>query len=318
MVEVFQGVRRVLRDDGTVWLNLGDSYAGSGGYFPDAPVNQDRVAGTIDGTFKVPAPETRGARLNNQARQTTPGVKDKDLVGIPWMVAFALRVDGWYLRTDIIWSKPHCMPESVQDRPTRAHEYVFLLSKSPRYFYDIDAIREPHAFNRWGDRRLKEATIVEAAYEGQSGTTSFHRKGEHNFHPNGGRNKRTVWHIDPQSYQGSHFAVWPKKLVEPMVKAGTSEKGCCRTCGAPWRDGPTCTCPVRDPFPCTVLDPFSGSATTGLVANNLGRNYIGLDASSEYLDLAVARLEDRPPPQRGTGTEGDDDLFDLFSDDPTE
>ena len=308
LVIIFREVRRVLRDDGVLWLNLGDSYA------TQSPV---RIRGLIG------APSRKGLDIQSSPKPSQIGLKHKDLVGIPWMAAFALRADGWYLRSDIIWSKPSCMPEAVKDRPTKSHEYIFLLTKNARYFYDQEAIREPSSdVNQTG------------------------------------RNHRTVWNINPKGYPGAHFATWPPALVDLMVKAGSSEHGCCSACGAPWRrkieretrkgtgvydevstpsvvgskiEGsamrgnagknfpplkrtmkgwePTCDCDASV-SPCTVLDPFSGSATTGMVALQLGRNYIGCDLQPDYLDLAIARLESREAP---SGHDDESDLlWDLF------
>lgn len=220
MIEVFREVRRVLRDDGTVWLNIGDSYAGSG---------------------KGPAGNL-GAKHNERHLEHTiasgnvpTGCKPKDLIGIPWMLAFALRADGWYLRQDIVWHKPNPMPESVTDRCTKAHEYVFLLSKSQRYYFDADAIREP----------LSSATIERDKTprgRSQNGGGSaeslagfdYSREGLGNMTSNpAGRNRRSVWSITTKPFKDAHFAVMPEALVEPCVLAGTSEKGCCASCGAP-------------------------------------------------------------------------------------
>jgi DNA modification methylase len=206
MVAVFREVRRVLRADGTVWLNLGDSYAGGSG-------KSGPRSGLADAGANSPEAMRRTlAELAEQypERQKVAGLKPKDLVGIPWRVAFALQADGWYLRSDIIWSKPNPMPESVTDRPTKAHEYLFLLSKSPRYYYDADAVREPDAGTDHNHRNV---------LDGRNGS---------------GRNLRSVWSIATQPYPGAHFATFPEALVEPCVKAGTSERGVCPECGAPW------------------------------------------------------------------------------------
>lgn len=240
MVNVFREVRRVLRADGTLWLNIGDSYnnrsvgrksSHQGGLgFESEDLSKSWAELTTEG-------RTRLSIENGD-------MKEKDLVGIPWMLAFALRADGWYLRSDIIWSKPNPMPESVTDRPTKAHEYLFLLTKSPRYFYDADAVREsyqdgpgltggayappgqaPHGNARGPDGR-RQTTV-----QGANGSIQ-HRDGER--WPNGGRNKRSVWEIATAPYPDAHFATFPPALVEPCVKAGTSEHGCCPECGAPW------------------------------------------------------------------------------------
>ena len=313
MVAVFREIRRVLRDDGTVWLNLGDSYSSG-----------SRTTTTND--------SFRGDTLVNTTRTpVVEGVKPKDLIGIPWRVAFALQASGWYLRSDIIWSKPNPMPESVQDRPTKAHEYIFLLSKSQNYYYDADAIRESLAPTSIG--RLQQNI------EGQTGTTRANggMKSNGNLKAVGdielGRNKRSVWEISTQPYPDAHFATYPEKLVEPCILAGTSEKGVCAECGKPWvrdteivgiperdtRDNrigvipgrdhasrmnskamekvekqfkgwkPVCSCNA-DTVPATVLDPYVGSGTTLAVAQRLGRKGVGTDINDEYLELAQKRL----------------------------
>lgn len=347
MTEVFREVRRVLRDDGVLWLNLGDSYT-SGGRDSRAPDSKD----------------SKGGRENDTRPPTPSGLKPKDLVGIPWMVAFALRADGWYLRSDIIWSKGNPFPESVTDRPTRSHEYVFLLTKSREYFYDHVAVREPFTS---ADEHSKRKVVYSSHGNGE---TSRGRGSGHNMlgSPENGRNRRTVWTINPKPYRGAHFATMPPALAELCIKAGSSEKGCCPTCGAPWerveetvrgapgtryrsmqpydtsenygtgggnsglgefakkvREGshykattgwsPTCDCPEHEPVPCVTLDPFSGSGTTGYVSNRLGRNYVGTDLNTEYLPLAEARLLGMDPPENGAPTEEDGDaasIMDMF------
>lgn len=205
LVEVFRWVWRVLRDDGTLWLNLGDSYT-SGGR-----------------TWRA-ADKKNGARQMD-TRPTTPiGLKEKDLVGIPWKVAFALQSDGWTLRSDIIWAKGNPMPESVNDRPTRSHEYLFLLTKGPRYHYDHDAIREPMVKGSAGSK----------FHTGKTGMTGGSRVSTAERSDNSmGRNRRTVWQINTKSFKGAHFATFPPDLVEPCIKAATSEGGCCFACGKP-------------------------------------------------------------------------------------
>jgi DNA modification methylase len=231
MVEVFREVWRVLRDDGTLWLNLGDSYSGGG-----RGGNGDEITGR--------------AKNASQCSHFIAG-KPKDLCGIPWRVAFALQADGWYLRSDIIWAKPNPMPESVTDRPTKAHEYLFLLSKQARYYYDQEAVRE--AFRTTDEHRATVDWVQGWASEGDhtavahsipkshkgskftSGKTAKENTGQglRKDSP-GGRNLRTVWNIATAPYSGAHFATYPPALVEPCIKAGTSERGCCPKCGAGW------------------------------------------------------------------------------------
>jgi DNA modification methylase len=332
MVKVFREVWRVLKPTGTVWLNLGDSYAsGSSG---------ERISGMNERTGRSSGARKQG--LGDMRRAGVDSLKPKDLVGIPWRVAFALQADGWYLRSDIIWSKPNPMPESVTDRPTKAHEYVFLLTKSPRYYYDADAIREP-ASNAGAMISLGEKSFAKRQADGANVSPSGNGLSDTYTVPSH-RNKRTVWEIATQPYSEAHFATYPQKLVEPCILSGTSEKGVCAECGKPWeritdkertfesgsgRSGvlphgkngynlqgggktvdirrgpvvkvttidwqPTCTCNA-DTVPATVLDPFVGSGTTLLVAQKLGRKSIGVDLNDEYLEMAQKRLESMPIP----------------------
>jgi len=254
MVEVFREVRRVLRADGTVWLNLGDSYAagGTGGASSASTLASEVRARSVTKMQRMQADAT--------SRSAPPGLKPKDLVGIPWRVAFALQADGWYLRSDIIWAKPNPMPESVTDRPTKAHEYLFLLSKSARYYFDGEAVRLP--ISQYNDGRISVAP-----HDGNSGRvlSEGHRKNEwREYDEIKGANIRTVWTIATQPYPGAHFATFPEALVEPCVKAGSPEGG-------------------------TVLDPFGGSGTTARVANRLSRRAILIDLSTDYLDQAMVR-----------------------------
>ena len=330
MAEVFREVWRVLRDDGTLWLNIGDSYAGGKTGRDDAGRNSD--------TFSPRGGNRLGSGNcgNGKQRAVPSGFKPKDLVGIPWRLAFALQADGWYLRSDIIWAKPNPMPESVTDRPTKSHEYMFLLSKQERYYFDADAIAEPSTDRESleGRRPRKNHVLAQIDPNGEGRTRVGFLEGHANqagvTYPT--RNARTVWSIPTESYVGAHFATFPRKLVEPCIKAGTSEKGCCPVCGAGW---------VRDvelgdivpsghngtprkgivgnsnnfqsqgfigryersttgwrpgcshdaaPVPAVVLDPFVGSGTSIVVANALGRRGIGLDLSREYLGLAQRRI----------------------------
>jgi DNA modification methylase len=279
LVVVFREVRRVLRDDGTVWLNLGDSYAGGGsgaqfvtGHGSDIRDRRDVAQGYVD---------------QGRKRAPVPGHKPKDLLGIPWMVAFALRADGWYLRSDIIWSKPNPMPESVTDRPTKAHEYLFLLSKGPRYYYDVGAIREPHlTADRKGER-----VSYPAGSASNHHLDDGHRAGRHG--PglpinDEGRNRRSVWTVATQPFPGAHFATFPPKLIEPCILAGSAR------IGAEVEVPMGGFAPV-DSARCTVLDPFAGSGTTGMVALRHGRSFIGCELNSEYVELARHRITDDAP-----------------------
>ncbi|MCB0072957.1 MAG: site-specific DNA-methyltransferase, partial [Caldilineaceae bacterium] len=216
---VFDEVRRVLRDDGTLWLNLGDSYAANRGY--QVVDNKHKDVG------------------NNGSMNVPPGLKPKDLVGIPWRVAFALQASGWWLRSDIIWAKPNPMPESVTDRPTKAHEYLFLLAKAERYYYDAEAIREPMAessIQRINQENFWNQTGGEKDYRNGTNANRSMRNTLENFATSGisGRNKRSVWTISTRPYPEAHFATFPPALVEPCVMAGTSAHGVCPACGAPW------------------------------------------------------------------------------------
>jgi DNA modification methylase len=312
MVEVFREVRRVLRDDGVCWINLGDSYArdpGKGIKFQSGSTTYMTNQQTNEGNRGMDIPE---------------GIKPKDIIGIPWMTAFALRADGWYLRSDIIWHKPNPMPESVTDRPTKAHEYIFLLSKNQKYFYDADAIREPHkieSLERWRPGSKWDGERVRGYPSGA----------KHSMVPGQmcharGRNKRTVWTVPTKPFSGAHFATFPPDMIEPCILAGTSPQACPK-CGAPWervieKTGhvnsredahvpnntpnktdrstdifqPTCKCPDNDGTgKCIVLDPFSGSGTTGLVALRHGRRYLGVELNLAYIEMSRRRIEDDMP-----------------------
>ena len=366
MVDVFREVKRVLRDDGTVWLNLGDSYAANrGSGSKSVGEKQATNVGALLETLRVPL-----------------GLKEKDLCGIPWRIAFALQADGaaspeamrvvervrsalladfdsweavpdktrsvveslerewadahkggWWLRSDIVWSKPNPMPESVTDRPTRSHEYVFLLSKSARYYYDAEAIREPHTGPSAAHYGVQKS---HSRPEAPDDVRRWMHDGQPMFYNPAGRNKRTVWEIATEPYPDAHFATFPQKVVEPCILAGTPAKGSCSECGAPWervvekeylsapqyKDGkdtlgegtnrnvtrmgdgvnvtttgwrPTCDHDA-EPEPALVLDPFVGSGTTAFVAQRLGRRAIGIDLSAEYLELAVKRLRGQTLP----------------------
>ena len=247
LVEVFREVKRVLRDDGTLWLNLGDSYAS----YRDGKATPDTTRGDDTGTL-VP----KGAAKNRMA-STFAGssIKHKDLIGIPWRVAFALQADGWYLRQDIIWHKPNPMPESVTDRCTKAHEYIFLLSKSERYYYDAKAIKEPASG--------RETFFGSDRYSKGAGRNDA---GRHSVTTCETRNKRSVWTVTTKPFKGAHFATFPPTLIKPCILAG---------------------CPIGG----TVLDPFGGSGTTGLVAQAWGRKFILCELNPEYAEMAKNRIQ---------------------------
>lgn len=251
MVEVFREVRRVLREDGTLWLNLGDSYAAT-----------TKQTGRNDNGQRASAPASWNCRYEYERTKirTSGSLKPKDLVGIPWRVAFALQADGWWLRQDIIWHKPNPMPESVRDRCTKAHEYVFLLTKSERYFYDAEAVKirgsgqtqggKGHKHTKEGANEYNRTKMGLMKLVGREWATA---------------NRRSVWTVTTKPYSGAHFAVMPPDLVEPCIKAGCPEGG-------------------------TVLDPFAGSGTTLAVAAELGRSGIGCELNPEYIELAEQRI----------------------------
>lgn len=249
LVAVFREVRRVLRRDGTVWLNLGDSYAGGG------------QTGRKDGGRPEKGRGWAEYDIQRTKIERRDGLKPKDLVGIPWRVAFALQADGWYLRSDIIWSKPNPMPESVTDRPTKSHEYVFLLSKAERYHYDADAIRERAVSDHRSGNGY--ARPERETFRNLDGSPRGQSRGWDDI--GGRRNRRSVWTIATQPYPDAHFATFPEALVEPCVLAGCPPDG-------------------------LVLDPFGGSGTVGLVANRLGRRAVLVDLNPEYAAQALRRI----------------------------
>jgi DNA modification methylase len=308
VVAIFAEVRRVLRDDGTCWLNLGDTF-----------INAKRMAHGVD-------PKQRARRFGLRPNDVSiPGYKRKDLAGIPWRTAFALQDDGWHLRSDIVWSKPNPMPESVTDRPTRSHEFIFLLTKGLRYYYDAPAISEPVVRGYAGSTFTKGKT----AASGLGRTSQLPRLEQET------RNARSVWTITPKPYVGAHFAVFPPELPARCIKAGTSEHGRCSVCGSPWtrqvqktrtpldapravrgvtgtpsrtptdRTGatargtgvvvqttgwkPSCAC-TGTVEPCVVLDPFAGSGTTCAVARSLGRAFVGIELNGDYRPLSDKRI----------------------------
>ena len=336
MVEVFREVRRVLRPDGTCWVNMGDSY------------NANQGSGFNGNAGKPTA-----------SPKVYTGLAPKQLLMMPARLALALQADGWWLRSDIIWAKPNPMPESVTDRPTNAHEHIFLLTKRSRYYFDNDAIREPHA-EPW--RSNGEIERNNWSVGGERGSKPMARE----YNP-AGRSCRNVWTIATAPFPAAHFATFPPELAERCIKAGTSDRGCCAACGAPWvrvtdvsrddrdfgRDQPPaatsgasnrtingvvpsfrsptstttgwragCRCNA-EVVPQTVLDPFSGAGTTALVADRLGRNAIGIDLSHAYVEMARERLVadcplfadlSPPPPQNDAYDRGMRDLFQEAAD----
>ena len=341
MVLVFREVWRVLRDDGTLWLNLGDSYAGVAG--------NARGEGAGGGQERV---KSMGFGALPKRKDLEGGLKHKDLAGIPWRVAFALQADGWYLRQDIIWHKPNPMPESVADRCTKAHEYIFLLTKSAKYFYDSEAVKERGAMVA-GDSAGSSQRDTQETHGlggGNSGINLAKQKLAAELQEKGysTRNKRSVWTVTTKPFRGAHFATFPPDLIEPCILAGTSENGQCPKCGKSWkrimekigvstyekmggknggykkmreesmrrgetgvgdtRDSngnivwyeatpkkfvgwqPDCVCRL-DPIASVVLDPFSGAGTTGLVAVQHGRRYIGIELNPDYLEMSRKRIQ---------------------------
>lgn len=323
LVEVFREVRRVLRKDGVAWVNYGDAYW-------TGAEKRDNGHGFVNGgTKKLEA--AKGMLLS---RKPSPhaDLKPKDLIGMAWMLAFALRADGWWLRSCVIWDKPNVMPEAVTDRPTTAHEYVFLLSKSARYSYDAEAIREDGVIPA-GTRAAKGSAERQKHANGRPPEYAVYT---------GTRNARSVWRVHTQPCAFAHFATFPEDLAERCIKAGSSEYGACSACGSPWArmlgkpipvegrqsgnvaraigsdnipgashvgrgfpwrptvrptEGwqPTCDCECAEIKPCTVLDPFAGSGTTLLVAERLGRNSIGIELNPEYAEMARKRISASDP-----------------------
>ena len=242
LVSVFREIKRILKSEGTLWVNIGDSY--NGNKTGNTEVNKHK--GAVTDSFK---------------KKIWDGAKQKDLIGIPWMLAFALRNDGWYLRQDIIWHKPNPMPESVKDRCTKSHEYIFLLSKSPKYYFDYEAIQEPANY--------KDATGIKfgGTKYGDSADTKFATYSGNEYSSDGTRNKRDVWSVIPSHYKEAHFATFPEELVTPMLLAGCPKDG-------------------------VVLDPFMGSGTTGAVAILNKRHYIGCELNKAYIEMANKRIAD--------------------------
>lgn len=265
LLPVFREVRRVLKPEGTLWLNLGDSYAGSGkGRNGDGSIgiiNSEKQKSNAGSYFRADSDKrntvSHNAKRNRAGTPCPENLKPKDLIGIPWRVAFALQDDGWYLRMDNIWNKPNPMPESVTDRPTKAHEYIFLMAKSEHYYYDGDSIKEPCVSTH-------PAGNKDQAIKGRL-SPSFLRPKPENSIPADGRNKRSVWTITTQPTPDAHFATFPEELAEICIKAGCPGEG-------------------------IVLDPFMGSGTTGLVATQLNRQFIGFELNPGYIKIANKKI----------------------------
>ncbi len=251
LIKVFDEVYRVLKKDGTLWLNIGDSYAGSG----KGPMTLAK-GGKNENVFDM------DNRIYGVPKKWS-GIKPKDLIGIPWLLAFALRERGWYLRSDVIWHKKNCLPESAKDRPTKCHEYIFLLSKSSKYYFDYKAIQEP--IKEVSRERYKRGRSANSKYAGQQGITQV-REDFSDFDQHY-RRKRDVWEVSTNTYKmDEHFAMFPERLIEPCILAGSAVGG-------------------------VVLDPFFGSGTTGAVAKRFGREYIGIDLNARYLEKAKERID---------------------------
>ena len=274
LVAVFRECRRVLREDGCAWLNLGDSYGSAGGDIFTGFNARWSGTGLDGGKQAAIAESAKGA-----AGKRDTGVRSKNLLGIPWRVAFALQTDGWYLRSDIVWAKPNPMPESVTDRPTKAHEYVFLLTRSARYWYDADAIREPNCPEVQADieKYASDPRVAEARRKGNIGSAPDRKDSSKGFRVSNnafanplGRNARSVWTIATQPFRGAHYATMPPALAERCIKAGCPSGG-------------------------TVLDPFGGAGTTGMVADRLGRNAILIELNPVNVAMAADRVRADSP-----------------------
>ena len=268
ITSVFREVRRVLKDDGTLWLNIGDTYASAGG---TTQAHRDSNGGFNRATKSRGNQGCSASAAVSRPSTIGTGVKTKDLIGIPWRVALALQADGWYLRSDIIWHKPNPMPESVTDRPTKSHEYLFLFAKQPRYYYDHKAILEPCTST--DDRRYdggRHSYSGEGTKKSQADPDLMRTRIGAVVIPKEGRNKRSVWSIPTRPFKGAHFATYPPQLIEPCVLAGTKSGD-------------------------LILDPFAGSGTTGLVALRHGRSFIGCELNENYAAIARHRIIDDSP-----------------------
>lgn len=330
LVEVFREVHRVSRNDGTLWLNLGDTYAGYWG---------DKYAHKPFGKDRSPDRSTPPSKPSLDFKHSR--IKPKDLIGIPWRVALALQAAGWYLRSEIIWEKPNVMPESARDRTTCSHEHLFLLSKSQRYYFDQEAIREPCESGPSDIKKMwEQKDRIGGKHKGHDDRLSKANQNSQigqrrSVGSPSGRNKRSVWTIPTKSFSGAHFAVFPPELITPCILAGTSEAGCCANCGTPHRRiverhraatrpglntkttgldtsefgnrdperhvtetrtlgwEPGCECKDLEPIACIVLDPFLGSGTTAAVAQRLGCRCIGIELNTDYCELAASRFRQR-------------------------
>lgn len=278
LVAIMREAKRVLRRDGVMWMVLGDTYS-----TPKKGNTQDNVNS-----------RARRDKLHTQHidKKTPKGMKKKNLLGIPWKVAFGLQNDGWILRCDIIWNKINCMPDGAKDRPTRSHEYIFMFSKEEKYFYDHIAIMEKTVSKKPNRRKF--------GAKSQRGT--FRQDQNRYFVDNGWRNKRSVWANPVAGSGGKHFGVFPKKLIEPCIKSTTSWYGCCAKCNASYRTKkhklalePSCECGVKERVPCRVLDPFSGISTTGAVCLENEIDYVGIELNPEYIEEARERLRNIDP-----------------------
>lgn len=257
LVELFREVKRVLKNEGTLWLNLGDSYNGSSMTGGNKSFNATDWK-KRERQFKINRKKDRTSDRWGGGQNKVANLKPKDLIGIPWRVAFALQADGWYLRQDIIWAKPNPMPESVTDRCTKSHEYIFLLSKSPKYYFDNEAIKEP-ATSTDNSERERDTTKL----NNTPGRTKMGGLKTNSYET---RNKRSVWTTSTKPFKEAHFATFPEALIEPMVLAGCPKGG-------------------------IVLDCFFGAGTTGVVAKKLGRNYLGIELNKSYIEIAQKRID---------------------------
>lgn len=287
LVKILREVKRVLRDDGVLWLNIGDCYNNDAGF-----------------TRATKGWKRKGRNHGSADRKAIkhPFIKKKELVGVPWMAAFEVRKDGWYFRDDIVWEKTNPMPDGAKDRPCHGHEYLFMFSKSPRYYYDY--------YNSLEIATQYTSRIQRFGAKNQKGT--FRQDQDRTYKSTGTRNRRSVWRTSVSSFKGDHFATFPPELIYPCIITATSDHGCCAECGKPYErkvtkedDGDTakyivgpwtkaCKCSTNEIKPCLVLDPFSGMATTGITAIANLRNYVGVELSTDYLKDSRKRINTPP------------------------